>query len=70
MKIPNYIDELLERRAKAAETFMSVDLKISEWLDKNNIDVGSDDIGTGACSLCEPYCSIDNIRKCIEEAGD
>ena len=65
MKIPKYVDQLLEQRAKAALTFTSCDSKIAEWLDKNNIQVPSDDILTGTCSLMEPYGSIDIIRECI-----
>nr|DAJ50989.1 MAG TPA: hypothetical protein [Caudoviricetes sp.] len=65
MKIPKYIDQLLEQRAKAALTFISCDSKLVEWLDKNNIRVPDDDILTGACSLMEPYGSIDIIRECI-----
>lgn len=65
MKIPKYIDQLLEQRAKAALTFILCDTKIVKWLDKNNIQVSSDDILTGACSLTEPYSSIDSIRECI-----
>lgn len=70
MRIPKYIDELLESRAKAAERFIHADIQIAEWLDKNNIDVGPDDINTGVCSLCEPRSSIANIRDCIRKAGE
>lgn len=65
MKIPKYIDQMLEQRAKAALTFTACDSKLAKWLDKNNIQVPSDDILTGACSLIEPYGSIDIIRECI-----
>ena len=67
MKIPKYIDELLDRRARCAESFIECDSKIAEWLENNNIDVSPDDIRTGACSLVEPWGSIDAIRRCIEE---
>ena len=67
MKIPKYINKLLEKRAKSAMTFINCDNQIVEWLDKNNIEVESDHILTGACSLCEPYNSIARIRQCIEE---
>lgn len=70
MKIPKYIDDLLERRAKAAMDFIAADVKISAWLDQHNIVVSADDINTGALSLCEPYNSIDNIRNCIEESDE
>lgn len=65
MKIPKYIDKLLDKRARSAMQFISCDNKIVEWLEKNNIEVSSDHILTGACSLCEPYSSIELIRDCI-----
>lgn len=67
MKIPKYIDKLLEKRAKAALDFTDADSQLVEWLDKNKIKVGSDHISSGACSLLEPYSSIDYIRECISE---
>lgn len=67
MKIPKYIDKLLEQRAKAAETFLECDWKIFNWLEKNGIEVNPDDINTGACSLCEPWGIIESIRDCIKE---
>jgi len=68
MRIPKYVDELLEKRAKYAEKFKCCDTKISDWLEKNNITVSRDDIATGCMSLCEPLTSIDNIRECIRKA--
>lgn len=65
MKIPKYIEKLLERRARAASTFIETDLAIAGWLEKNDILVDSDDILMGACSLGEPYASIDHIRDAI-----
>lgn len=65
MKIPKYIDMLLEKRAKSAMDFMNCDSKIVEWLEKNNVEVSTDHILSGACSLIEPYSSINHIRECI-----
>ena len=67
MKIPKYIDKVLEKRAKAAADFIDADSKIVKWLDKNDIAVSADHILTGACSLCEPYSSIEHIREVILE---
>lgn len=67
MKIPKYINKLLNQRAKAAMDFLVADSKIVEWLDKNDIEVSSDHILTGACSLCEPSDSIEIIREYIRE---
>ena len=38
MKIPKYIDKLLDKRARSAMQFISCDNKIVEWLEKNNIE--------------------------------
>lgn len=70
MKIPKHIDKLLLRRAKAAETFVATDAQIQAWLDKNNIKVSQDYITSGVCAVYEPYSSILEIRKCIEETED
>ena len=67
MKIPKYVDKALQKRAKAAITFIAEDAKIVQWLKKNNVDVSNDHILTGACSLCEPYSSIETIRQAILE---
>ena len=69
MKIPKHIDELLEQRAESASKFTACDAQIALWLEKNNIEVSSDHILTGACSIVEPYSSIEHIRDCIREKG-
>lgn len=43
MIVPKYIHNLCVRRAKLVQDLMSVDFKLSEWLDKNEILV--DDCG-------------------------
>lgn len=67
MKIPKYIDKLLEKRAKSALDFTEADSKIAEQLEKNEVEVSGDHILSGACSLYEPYTSIDCIRQAILE---
>lgn len=66
MKIPKYIDELLESRAKAAERFNHYDFILSEWLDKNEIDVESCDSHGGVESLVNPWASAQRVRRAIE----
>lgn len=65
MRIPKYINELLEKRAKYAELFTDVDDKISYWIEENGIDAPIEDYGMGARSLGEPRESIETIRECI-----
>lgn len=67
MEIPKYIDDLLEKKAKLAMEFMSVDSEICQWIEKNNVTVSPDDIATGCISICEPHTSIENIRECIRD---
>lgn len=68
MEIPKEIDDLLEKRARLAGDFLDCDGKIADWLESHNIVVPMDDIRTGACSICEPYASIENIRNCIRDS--
>ena len=67
MKIPKYINDLLNKRTKCANDFLYFDHKISEWIEKNGIDVPLEDYGTGARSLFEPEDSAETIRQCILE---
>lgn len=68
MNCPKYIRELLERRAKLASDFISVDSKIVNWLNVHEILVSDDDIRTGAESIVNPYASIYRILDAIEDA--
>lgn len=67
MKIPKCIDDLLKKRKKYAIAFLDADCKISEWIEKNGIDVPSEDYGAGARSLFEAEDSAETIRQCILE---
>lgn len=67
MKIPKYIDEMLERRAKVAETYNALDFEISTWLTKNDIEAEDYDVHGGVEGLVNPRASIARIRQCILE---
>ena len=69
MKIPKYIDDLIDKRMKLAESLACVDYKLSEWLDKNEIPVAPEDYRTGVEMYANPYESAERIRQAIEEAG-
>ena len=47
MNCPKYIRDALRARALAAERFNEKDLLISEWIDKNNIEVPLEDYHGG-----------------------
>ena len=67
MKIPKYIDEMLERKARVAETYNELEYQIDTWLRKNNIEIESYDDSGGVEGLVNPRDSIDRIRQCILE---
>ena len=39
MKIPKYIEKLIEKRAGLAELLNHADYKLAEWLEKNGVAV-------------------------------
>lgn len=70
MKCPEYIKKALYARYRAAETFNKNDILISEWIDKNNIDVPFEDYHGGVESVVHPYESMLSVLKCIEETDN
>ena len=66
MKIPKYINKLLDRRVRLAEDLNSVDCKITKWITNNNIEVEEYEYNTGVEMYANPYASADRIRKAIE----
>lgn len=67
MKIPKYIDEMLERKARAAEKYNELEYNIDTWLRKNDIEIESYDDSGGVEGIVNPRESIDRIRQCILE---
>ena len=65
MKIPKYIDKLLDRRAKLALGLIDVDFVVSDWIEKNGIEVASEDYLTGVEMYSNPIDSADRIREAI-----
>lgn len=65
MKIPKYIDKLLDRRARLASDLMDVDLRITKFIEKNGIEVEDYDYCTGVEMYANPYSSADRVRKAI-----
>lgn len=67
MKIPKYIEKLCYRRAKLAEDLNSADIKLSEWLEKNNIPIEECDYRSGCEMYCNPWAAklriLDAIRN-------
>lgn len=67
MKIPKYIDKLIERRMKLAFELMDVSSQLDAWLEKNGFDLAeiSDYTLTGCMIYCEPDAAASNIRRDI-----
>lgn len=67
MRIPENIEELIDERERLAACLNSADYKLSEWLEKNNIDADMDDIHGGCEMYVNPGASANRIRQAILE---
>lgn len=67
MKIPKYIDKLIERRIRLANELMDVSLQLESWLEKNGFDLAelSDYTRTGCMIYCEPYSAASCLQQDI-----
>lgn len=65
MRVPKYIREALERRARAAETWEKYDCIITDFIEKNDIDVPSEDYCGGVEGIVHPWDSANTILNCI-----
>lgn len=67
MKIPKYIDKLIERRMKLAFELMDVSAQLDNWLEKNDFDLVkmTEYTITGCMIYCEPDVAASNLRQDI-----
>lgn len=65
MKIPKYIDRLIERRKNLAWELIEVSTKLDNWLEKLNIPMDNDCTSTGAMIYCEPDEAALRVRNDI-----
>lgn len=67
MKIPKYVERLIERREQLAWELISVGAKLDEWLEKNDIPTGTDytTTTTGCMIYCEPGAAARLLREDI-----
>lgn len=65
MKIPKYIERLIDRRTKLAWELIKVGSKLDEWLEKNDIPVGTDYTMTGCMIYCEPSTAGELVKQDI-----
>jgi hypothetical protein len=65
MKIPKYIDEALQKRTNAAFKFMNYDCIVSDFIEKNGIELDPMHYGLGCESLLNPDSSANAVREAI-----
>ena len=70
MKIPKYIEKLIDRRASYADEITSIDIKLDRWLYENGIEVEEYDICGGAEEYVNPWDSAQRIKEAIERVGE
>lgn len=67
MKIPKYVEELIQRRQRYAEMLNSVASQLDDWLLANNIECSSDSWQTGCAIYADPGSAAEDVRQSILE---
>lgn len=67
MKIPKYIEKLIEKRAGLAVLLNHTDHKLVEWLEKNSVEVEEFDKYWGCEMYVNPWISADRIKQAIKD---
>lgn len=65
MKIPKYIEKLIEKRAGLAVLLNHEDSKLTDWLEKNGVEVEEYDVYGGCEMYANPRSSADRIKQAI-----
>ena len=65
MKIPKYVQKLIDRRCKLADELAGVCYDLDMWLDKHNIECEMCDTHTGVEIYCNPCSSKQRIINAI-----
>lgn len=65
MKIPKYIEDLIERRVRAAKDLQKYDRKLTDWLISHNIPVDDEDYLMGYEVYTNPKASAQRILTAI-----
>lgn len=67
MKIPKYIDKLIERRMNLAIELQAISAQLDNWLEKNGFDLSemSDYTISGCLIYCEPIVAAKDLRQDI-----
>ena len=67
MKIPKYIEKALQQRVRAAYTLIHNDSIITDFINKNGIEVEDFDSCSGVEMYVNPDASVDRVRSAIEQ---
>lgn len=67
MKIPKYIEKLIEKRARLAALLNHADYKLAEWLEKNGVVVEECDIHGGCEMYVNPWDSARRVEQAIKD---
>lgn len=65
MRIPKYIEEALRKRTNAAYKFMDYDCIVSDFIERNGIELDTMHYGLGCESLVNPDNSAEAVREAI-----
>lgn len=65
MKIPKYIEQLIQRREKLGWDLIKVSSDLDKWLEKYNIQTGTDYTSSGCMIYCEPSAAAKLVREDI-----
>ena len=65
MKIPKYVERLIERRERLAWKLIKVGTELDEQLEKNDIPIGDEYTTTGCMIYCEPGAAARLLREDI-----
>ena len=69
MKIPKYIEKLLQKQQKAGEEVNSANIEVHKWLAKKGVVIDGTDIycENSIMLITEPKAYADGIRTIIKE---
>ena len=70
MKIPLYVEMLIQKRQKLAEELMVTSAELDTWLEKNGLPTGTDYTCTGCMIYCEPAAAAQCVRLDILHKGE
>ena len=68
MKIPKHIQNTIERRRRLACELEDADVELSEWMEKQGMDLNEfTDFTNGGCMVyCEPFAAAESVTEAIE----